>query len=103
MPRPNVATTPTKSKFASGEAITPPSTGKAKKVSPAEQLQVELGDAVAAVEPKRKRGAFDSFQRKKASTPSLAGKGTKREGSPVVGEGAAKRTRSGVEAIMTRP
>ena len=103
--------TPTKSKFGDAVVTPPPSTAgvRGKKnggAGAAElQLQVELEDAVAAAgvgvgvggEVKRKRGAFDGFQRRKAGVVGAApGKGTKREGSPgLSGEGAAKRTRAG--------
>jgi hypothetical protein len=70
-------------------------------VEPAEQLQHELEDAVAAVEVKtttKRRGIFDGFQRKKAGVGSVGGatgKSLKREGSPGLnGEGSGKRVRS---------
>ncbi|KIW08157.1 uncharacterized protein PV09_01090 [Verruconis gallopava] len=108
MPQPSSSlkelSTPTKVHFDAGEGgghiATPPTTARAKRVKaiPDEQLKGELVDALAEEQvKKKKRSAFDAFPRRKVGSAAST-KGTKREGSPVGADQAAKRTRSAISS-----
>jgi hypothetical protein len=100
MPKPADSITPTKQRF---QIVTPPTTVKGKRTTSKDvsddvaQLHDEITKSPgsnATGHAKKKRSAFDAFQRKKTTT-SVVSKGTKREGSPMAQDAAPKRTRSG--------